>query len=162
MASTAGAAARSILRSCSGRRAAFRLGSEAKGGRSRFGVASNKPLSQSTLRRCPVELSFCVESMLPYHMATASALMTSMLSVSRRSYGWLPEGIVSASTALVYQVFLLEERGNVEDFLQLMLRKNNWDYGEYCYVLPHFGSPSLPREDYLKIKKQGWDDMDLF
>ncbi|XP_017411832.1 protein NUCLEAR FUSION DEFECTIVE 6, mitochondrial isoform X2 [Vigna angularis] len=91
MASTAGAAARSILRSCSGRRAAFRLGSEAKAGRSRFGVASNKPLSQSTLR-CPVELSFCVESMLPYHMATASALMTSMLSVSRRSYGWLPEG----------------------------------------------------------------------
>nr|XP_007149812.1 hypothetical protein PHAVU_005G101000g [Phaseolus vulgaris]ESW21806.1 hypothetical protein PHAVU_005G101000g [Phaseolus vulgaris] len=91
MASTAGAAARSILRSCSGRRAAFRLGSEAKAGGSPFRVASNKPLSQSTLRR-PVELSFCVESMLPYHTATASALLTSMLSVSRRSYGWLPEG----------------------------------------------------------------------
>ncbi|XP_022633587.1 protein NUCLEAR FUSION DEFECTIVE 6, chloroplastic/mitochondrial isoform X1 [Vigna radiata var. radiata] len=118
MASTAGAAARSILRSCSGRRAAFRLGSEAKTGRSRFGVASNKPLSQSTLR-CPVELSFCVESMLPYHMATASALMTSMLSVSRRSYGWLPEAV---RTPFVCR----------------------------------------PREDYLKIKKQSWDDMDLF
>ncbi|KAG4978368.1 hypothetical protein AAZX31_13G277300 [Glycine max] len=91
MASTAGAAARSIFRSCSSRRAAFRLGSEAKAARSPFRVASNQPLSQSTLR-CPVELSFCVESMLPYHTATASALMTSMLSVSRHSYGWLPEG----------------------------------------------------------------------
>ncbi|KAL5132271.1 Protein NUCLEAR FUSION DEFECTIVE 6, chloroplastic/mitochondrial [Glycine soja] len=90
MASTAGAAARSIFRSCSARRAAFRLGSDAKAARSPFRVASNKPLSQSTLR-CPVELSFCVESMLPYHSATASALMTSMLSVSRHSYGWLPE-----------------------------------------------------------------------
>ncbi|KAL5132270.1 Protein NUCLEAR FUSION DEFECTIVE 6, chloroplastic/mitochondrial [Glycine soja] len=93
MASTAGAAARSIFRSCSARRAAFRLGSDAKAARSPFRVASNKPLSQSTLR-CPVELSFCVESMLPYHSATASALMTSMLSVSRHSYGWLPEVLV--------------------------------------------------------------------
>ncbi|CAJ1956621.1 unnamed protein product [Sphenostylis stenocarpa] len=107
MASTAGAAARSILRSCSGRRTAFRLGSEAKAARSPFRVASNKPLSQSTLR-CPVELSFCVESMLPYHTATASALMTSMLSVSRHSYGWLPEGIVSASSAL--QSIILESK----------------------------------------------------
>ncbi|XP_027339980.1 protein NUCLEAR FUSION DEFECTIVE 6, chloroplastic/mitochondrial-like isoform X1 [Abrus precatorius] len=84
------AAARSIFRSSSARRAAFGLGSEAKAARSPFRVASNKPLSQSTVR-CPVELSFCVESMLPYHTATASALMTSMLAVSRRSYGWLPE-----------------------------------------------------------------------
>ncbi|RDX75030.1 Protein NUCLEAR FUSION DEFECTIVE 6, chloroplastic/mitochondrial [Mucuna pruriens] len=91
MASTAGSAVRSIFRSCSARRAASSLGSEAKAARSPFRIASKKPLSQSTLR-CPVQLSFCVESMLPYHTATASALMTSMLSVSRHSCGWLPEG----------------------------------------------------------------------
>lgn len=42
--------------------------------------------------RNPVEMSFCVESLLPYHTATASALMTSMLSISGQSYGWLSDG----------------------------------------------------------------------
>lgn len=40
-------------------------------------------------------MSFCVESLLPFHSITASALMTSKLVVSQRSYGWLPEGNVS-------------------------------------------------------------------
>ncbi|RYR68723.1 hypothetical protein Ahy_A03g015200 isoform B [Arachis hypogaea] len=86
------AAARSIFRSSSAARCAFRAAAEAKSSRSTFfRMASNKPLSQST-RRIPVELSFCVESMMPLHTATASALMNSMLAISRHRCGWIPEG----------------------------------------------------------------------
>ncbi|XWS18428.1 hypothetical protein CRYUN_Cryun32bG0043200 [Craigia yunnanensis] len=53
---------------------------------------SKQNLLSSRVFRSPVELSCCVETMLPYYTATASALLTSMFSISRRSSGWTPEG----------------------------------------------------------------------
>ncbi|KAI8011268.1 hypothetical protein LOK49_LG06G01775 [Camellia lanceoleosa] len=86
----ASAAARSFFRSTPVRNAAAKLASEAKAARSPFRPSTPKPLSQRIFR-CPVEMSACVDSMQPFHTATASALMTSMLSISRHSCGWLPE-----------------------------------------------------------------------
>ncbi|KAK9223815.1 hypothetical protein WN944_012263 [Citrus x changshan-huyou] len=91
------AAARYVLRSTATTRAAVsgRLAAgikpKAAPTSSPFRMPKQNPLSQR-LFRSPVELSCCVETMLPFHTATASALLTSMLSVSRRSYGWTSEG----------------------------------------------------------------------
>nr|XP_016448495.1 PREDICTED: protein NUCLEAR FUSION DEFECTIVE 6, chloroplastic/mitochondrial-like [Nicotiana tabacum]XP_033515741.1 protein NUCLEAR FUSION DEFECTIVE 6, chloroplastic/mitochondrial-like isoform X3 [Nicotiana tomentosiformis]XP_033515742.1 protein NUCLEAR FUSION DEFECTIVE 6, chloroplastic/mitochondrial-like isoform X3 [Nicotiana tomentosiformis] len=87
-------AARSVLRSAttSGRAAATRLASGAKPKSSPFRIPTQKPLS-ARIFRSPVEMSSVrVESMFPYHTATASALLTSMLSATPRSYGWTLEG----------------------------------------------------------------------
>ncbi|XP_004134688.1 protein NUCLEAR FUSION DEFECTIVE 6, chloroplastic/mitochondrial isoform X2 [Cucumis sativus] len=95
MSSAAAMAARSAFRSTlarapiSGR---FTSSAKTKSAPSPFAIPKQNPLSQShRILRSPVELSCCLESLLPYHSATASALLTSMLSVSRRSYGWTPE-----------------------------------------------------------------------
>ncbi|KAJ0668223.1 hypothetical protein HanPI659440_Chr17g0686661 [Helianthus annuus] len=94
------AAARSFFRSTSVRNAAARISSEAKckagAAPSPFRFSTTKPLSHRVFR-CPVEMSVCLETMQPFHTATASALMTSMLTVSRTGYGWLPQGIVNSS-----------------------------------------------------------------
>nr|KAJ0201147.1 hypothetical protein LSAT_V11C600310140 [Lactuca sativa] len=93
---TAAAAARSIFRSSSVRSAAARASSQAKAARSPFRIGSQNALS-NRIFRCPAEMSACLESLQPFHTATASALMTSMLTLSQRGYGWLPEGKVQIS-----------------------------------------------------------------
>nr|WDA42973.1 nuclear fusion defective 6 [Fagopyrum tataricum] len=87
------AAARSIFRSSSSvRNAASKFASGTKPSPSPFRLPTNKPLT-SRLFRSPVELSACLDTMQPFHTVTASALMTSMLSISQRSYGWLAEDL---------------------------------------------------------------------
>ncbi|XP_057948588.1 protein NUCLEAR FUSION DEFECTIVE 6, mitochondrial isoform X2 [Malania oleifera] len=88
----AAAAARSALRGASVRTAAAKIAAGARPKRSSFSFCKQRPLSHRIFRS-PVEMSCCVESMLPYHTATASALLTSMISVSRRRCGWTPEGL---------------------------------------------------------------------
>ncbi|XP_058100567.1 protein NUCLEAR FUSION DEFECTIVE 6, mitochondrial isoform X1 [Magnolia sinica] len=89
--------ARSVIRSSSSIRnaaaTAAKLGTEAKAGRSTTSSFFRSSSSPSRfLLRSPVEMSCCVETLLPLHTATSSALLTSMLSVTRPGYGWLSEG----------------------------------------------------------------------
>ncbi|KAI7753838.1 hypothetical protein M8C21_031992 [Ambrosia artemisiifolia] len=93
MATAAAAAARSIFRSTTAiRNTAARVASQSKSTRSPFPLPTRNSLSHRIFR-CPVEMSACLESMQPLHTATASSLMTSMLTLSRNGYGWLPQGV---------------------------------------------------------------------
>ncbi|XP_019422608.1 PREDICTED: protein NUCLEAR FUSION DEFECTIVE 6, chloroplastic/mitochondrial-like isoform X2 [Lupinus angustifolius] len=83
-------AARSFIRSAASRTANLAASSRPTTTRSPFRIPNQTSLSNRTFRS-PAVLSFCVESMLPYHTATASALLTSMLSSCPRSYGWTLE-----------------------------------------------------------------------
>ncbi|KAJ9563092.1 hypothetical protein OSB04_008252 [Centaurea solstitialis] len=97
----AAVAARSAFRSSSAvRTAASRISAAAKSNatsappRSAFRFPSQKPLSHRIFRS-PVEMScMSVESLFPFHTATASALLTSMLSAAPRTCGWTLEGIL--------------------------------------------------------------------
>ncbi|KMZ76474.1 hypothetical protein ZOSMA_101G00580 [Zostera marina] len=84
---------RSVLRV---RNVASKIATEVKfssSARPSFRIPGNASASVSSrfLLRSPVQLSFCVESLLPLHSATASSIMTSMLSVFPIGYGSLFE-----------------------------------------------------------------------
>ncbi|KAL6006316.1 hypothetical protein ACLOJK_040363 [Asimina triloba] len=93
---------RSVIRSSTSIRnvaaAAAKLSSEAGASRSssttfRFASSAKTPsLPSRFLLRSPVEMSCCIETLLPLHTVTSSAVLTSLLSVARPGYGWLSEG----------------------------------------------------------------------
>uniref|UniRef100_A0A0D9Y5V7 Protein NUCLEAR FUSION DEFECTIVE 6, chloroplastic/mitochondrial-like n=1 Tax=Oryza glumipatula TaxID=40148 RepID=A0A0D9Y5V7_9ORYZ len=92
MAAAAAAAARSLLRS-----SASLLRAAPARSASASSCAARPSLRRALaapprILRSPVELSVCVESLLPLHSATAAARMTSMLAVPGQGLGWLTEG----------------------------------------------------------------------
>ncbi|EPS71494.1 hypothetical protein M569_03266, partial [Genlisea aurea] len=88
------AALRSVVRSPAARNvAAAAVASSGKSFRSSpFRLPSRTNGLARRVFRSPAELSACLESMRPYHTATASALFTSLLTASRSGFCWLPEG----------------------------------------------------------------------
>ncbi|VFQ78487.1 unnamed protein product [Cuscuta campestris] len=91
------AAARSVFRSAtsSARSAATRLSTGAKfrASASQFRFPTQKPLT-ARIFRSPMELGCVrVETMLPYHTATASSLLNSMISIAPRSRAWSIEDL---------------------------------------------------------------------
>ncbi|PIA36518.1 hypothetical protein AQUCO_03300004v1 [Aquilegia coerulea] len=90
---------RSAFRSSSFRSAASKFATNAKPKSttsSPFGLPKQNPSLSSRFLRSPVELSCCVDSLMPFHTATSSALLTSMIAVSRRS-SWLLDGLDETS-----------------------------------------------------------------
>ncbi|CAM8979590.1 unnamed protein product [Rhodiola kirilowii] len=81
------AAARSFLRSASVRNAvsSARLKSAPS---SPLRMPNLRPLSPRNCRSQLALAGVCAETMLPFYTATASALLNSMLSVTRHGHGW--------------------------------------------------------------------------
>uniref|UniRef100_A0A7N0TJN9 Uncharacterized protein n=1 Tax=Kalanchoe fedtschenkoi TaxID=63787 RepID=A0A7N0TJN9_KALFE len=86
-------AARSATRSSAFRSMAARLSGGAKPARASPFSLPKQHRHSHRIFRSPVEMSsVVVESMSPYHTATASALLRSMLRVNRSLCCWNPEG----------------------------------------------------------------------
>ncbi|KAL1829693.1 hypothetical protein ACET3Z_008105 [Daucus carota] len=85
----AGISTRLVLRSV--RVGSTRFAAVAKPNKSPLHLPNQKP-QFSLISRMPVEMSSAVmRTMLPFHTATASVSLTSMLSVSPRFYIWTLE-----------------------------------------------------------------------
>ncbi|CAN8235773.1 unnamed protein product [Cochlearia groenlandica] len=65
--------------------------------------SSRSSLRRLTSSRIPVEMSAGI-SLIPLHSVTASALLTSLLSLSNQSWGCLSEGISSSS---IFSLFII-------------------------------------------------------
>ncbi|KAL9680264.1 hypothetical protein QQ045_018142 [Rhodiola kirilowii] len=86
-------AARSAYRSAGFWSVASKLSGRTKPARtSTFSLPKQCLISQRVCRFSLETSSVCLESMMPYHTATASALLNSMMSVNRSLYGWNSEG----------------------------------------------------------------------
>ncbi|KAK1366779.1 hypothetical protein POM88_042340 [Heracleum sosnowskyi] len=82
-------------------------GLKLKSAPSPFSLPTLKPPSAHRILRSPVLMSFALESVLPFHTATTSALLTSLLSVSPRTFGWTLEGAwVHIALALIFMVIM--------------------------------------------------------
>ncbi|KMZ66361.1 hypothetical protein ZOSMA_29G00090 [Zostera marina] len=88
------ATVRSISRAANPlRNAAFKVAIDAKASLARpsFRLPKSPAATATRSLRSPLEMSFGVESFMPMHSATASALMNSLIAVSRPGYGWMTE-----------------------------------------------------------------------
>ncbi|XP_051133866.1 protein NUCLEAR FUSION DEFECTIVE 6, mitochondrial-like [Andrographis paniculata] len=87
-------AARSVLRSAArGASARLSAGVKPMAAASPLRISSQKPLS-ARIFRSPVELSSVkLVSMSPFHTATASAVLISMLNVAPCGHAWSIEGL---------------------------------------------------------------------
>ncbi|RRT76182.1 hypothetical protein GW17_00006997 [Ensete ventricosum] len=88
---------------------------------------SRPAATASRFPRSPIETSFCLESLLPMHSATASALMTSMLTISRRGSGWLSEGKLQTLLWLPYAnlLVMVVASNSFQRFVYLYLQVNH-------------------------------------
>ncbi|KAJ4765548.1 nuclear fusion defective 6 [Rhynchospora pubera] len=109
----AAAAARSVLRPAAILRRASSV-AEMRSSASSFRFPTLRPSATRRFLRCPAQASFCLESMLPLHSANASALMTSMLSISKSGFGFLSQGwVCERFSALLVTCGIVDTLGQV-------------------------------------------------
>ncbi|KAI0522336.1 hypothetical protein KFK09_004714 [Dendrobium nobile] len=91
MAASVGAARRALLHCSTSSRGSLRRSASLPACAS--ARATSRVLTSST-SRLPVEL-YIMQSLMPFHSATASALLTSKLSLKAGRWAWLSEGFAT-------------------------------------------------------------------